>query len=350
MTTKEDLKATLEAMTDADENTVFFSDTAETIRFQIQPDSVICINNDTAKAQVDSQIMDMCFMMTGDTVLPEGMGSDYLQKFAVDEKTAKDHVDALVSYEVIANEYAAFVFKDLYDSCKRSIGRYAGHLLRHYPAINEGIHPFAVASTAFSSIPENMVKNCADVWEHMSPEDRRQFSDSVETYTKIIYCSAVDQLNRVLVSLKKGGASIRVSLSHPATSPLPDFCDKEQPILDRAAAYGFLDSLHFWVSPGTTELTLQVKLTPCEVQTVYYQVLPMFSFLLSKVAAECNLIPVSLEIISDLTYHKSNAETKELLTTLVSDNALAILPIPDFVPKKSVVNFTVEDFQIEKES
>ena len=29
MTTKEDLKATLEAMTDADENTVFFSDTAE---------------------------------------------------------------------------------------------------------------------------------------------------------------------------------------------------------------------------------------------------------------------------------------------------------------------------------
>lgn len=350
MITKEDLKATLEAMTEETEGMVFFSETSESVRFQILPNMVIYVNNDKAKALVDGQIMDMCFMLTGDTVLPENLGSEYLQTFPVDEKTIKDHVEALISYEVVSEESALIAFNDLRDTFNRSLGRYAGHLMRHYPSIDEGIHPFTVARTEFSCIPKNMVKNCSEIWVHMPHEERGRFSDSVEAYTKFVYCSAVDQLNRAIYSLKEGAASARISLCHPGNLPLPDFSEKEQPILDRVSAYAFLDSLHFWLSPGTKDLTLQVRLKPCRIQVVYYMVLPMFSFLLSKVAADCGLVPSSLEIVTDLTYIESAADAKELLGTLLTDNAISTMPIPEYVPNKPAVDFTTEDLQNKKES
>lgn len=347
-TSKEDLKATLAAMTEETTDTVFFSDNSESIWFQMLPNTIIHVHDaplllDGHKYSVHKQIMDMCFMLTGDTVLPENIGSEYLQTFPVDETTIRDHVDALISYEVISNEAALLAFNDLRDTFNRSLGRYAGHLMRHYPAINDGVHPFTVASTPLADIPVNMIGNCADIWNHMSPDDRANFSDSIETYSKFVYCSAVDQLNRAMVSLKKGASSARISLSHPANLRLSAHGIKEQPILDRVAAYDYLDSLHFWVTPGTKNVTLQVKLHPSTIQAVYYQVLPMFSFLLSKVAADCELVPVALEITADLIYIESNQETRDLLTILVSDNACASMSIPDYVPSKPATDFTAAD-------
>lgn len=350
MTTKEDLKATLEAMTDDTEGMIFFSDSSESVRFQILPHTVIHVNNDKGISEVNDRVMDMCFMMTGDSVLPDGIGSSYLQSHKVDEKTVKDHVDALISYEVIGEEAALMAFNDFRDTFNHSLGRYAGHLMRHFPAIHEGIHPFTVAAVSFETIPANMVKSCADVWTHMPPEDKNRFSNSVEAYTKFVYCTAVDQLNQAIVSLKNGSSSVRIALSHPGNLSLPEYSIKEQPIFDRVSAYDFLDSVHLWVNPGTKDLSLQVKLKSCRLQAVYYAALPMFSFLLGKIASDTGLVPVSLEIVSDLIYMESNQSTKDLLNTLLSDDAISTIPTPAFVPKKPAVDFTIQDLEKKEES
>lgn len=294
---------------------------------------------------VRDAVMAMCFALTGDTNLPEDVDCKLLKNVAVDEETVKNFIEEAGKNGLIPEQLLSVAYTEAVQNYKNGLGRWMGFCLRHYPNYSEGVHPYIVAGYPDEAISEPIKKNAAEQWEVLDEATRGQYG-SLEIYTKFIAASAVDQLARAIYSLKNGGESISIQLNMPCTLPLNDRAAREQPLFDRVSIFGNLNTLTFSkvVLNGREMLNALVDMNTAIYDQIMVTLVPMFTFLLAKVASEVGIPPLTVRFQSSILLIQSGEKTISDMETIISDKAfIQLREYPDFVPNKRIIDYTSED-------
>ncbi len=296
-------------------------------------------------AHVRDAVMAMCFALTGDTSLPENLDCKLLKNIAVDEEAVKNFIEVAGKVGLIPEKLLSVAYDETVQNYKNGLGRWVGFCLRHYPNYSEGVHPYIVAGYPDEAISEPIKKNAAEQWEALDEASRGQYG-SLEIYTKFLAASAVDQLARAIYSLKNGGETISIQLNMPCTLMLNDRGIREQPLFDRVAAFSRLKTLTFSVIEiaGTGRLTAAVDMDSSRYDEIIETLVPMFTFLLSKVAEEVGLEPLNVRFrTSSLLFASSEKTISDMKNLLTKPAFTRMREYPDFVPNKRIIDYTSED-------
>ena len=294
---------------------------------------------------VRDAVMAMCFALTGDTNLPENVDCKVLKDVAVDEETVKNFIEEAGKNGLIPEQLRSVAYTEAVQNYKNGLGRWMGFCLRHYPNYSEGVHPYIVAGYPDEAISEPIKKNAAEQWEALDEASRGQYG-SLEIYTKFLAASAVDQLARAIYSLKNGGESISIQLNMPCTLPLNDRVAREQPLFDRVSIFGNLNTLTFSTVElnGYKMLNAVLDMNIAIYDQIMDTLVPMFTFLLAKVADEVGIPPLTVRFQPTILLLRAGEKTISDMEMIIANKVLTqLLEYPDFVPNKRIIDYTSED-------
>lgn len=168
------------------------------------------------------------------------LGLKFWDAWSVKKETTVNYLQKLVDANLATPEQAAMAAMNIDPKLIGEIGPMYGHLWRHWPISNHEIHKPTMHRTV-EDVPSDFKARLIDAYESVPEEEKTNMS--LNDWILIHYYSAVDQLNELVLNLKKDpyGSRHLVTAFNPEYTPVPGYTPDENVLMNK----GCLMPCHF---------------------------------------------------------------------------------------------------------